>query len=147
VDFLINLIINPYLIQPISKKMKPLKNYFLYAFLLLVFPMLGCQQDELETMNLQPGGINKAPNPGGSSIFHQSILTCALRDLRAAAEMSHVKQSSTHRLVARRAPVCITPARKGSAPAAAAEKFVRQFTNLHAGTHVRRGTFATRQSS
>src|SRR5687768_15152844 len=96
-----------------------------------------------------PGTVHRYKNVTSShcSIFHQFILTCALKDLRAAAEMSHVKQSSTHRRVARRAPVCITPARKDSEERPLPEKFVRQFTNLHAAMQVRRGTFATRQSS
>src|SRR4026209_1441874 len=80
------------------------------------------------------------------SLFHQSFLTCALNYLRAAAEVSPVKRSSTHGFVARRAIVCITPARNRCARTAAAEKFVRPFTNLHASVQIGRGTFATRRS-
>ncbi len=57
--------------------MKPLKTYFLSASILFLFLMPGCQQDELDTMNIQPyqpPPVYKAPNPGGTRIGQPRVI-------------------------------------------------------------------------
>jgi len=57
--------------------MKTLKNYFLYSLLLFVTAMPGCQQDELDTMRIQPSRLGpgyKAPNPGGTRIEPPQVI-------------------------------------------------------------------------
>jgi len=54
--------------------MKTLKNYFLYSLLLFVFMVPACQQDDLESMRVQPREIGKITTPGFKSIPTPEII-------------------------------------------------------------------------